>query len=77
MKLSVLVSGLMVGLLMAAHAVAQPPARPQGQQAQQGQQRTVGGFITRLRAMDANKDGKISKRRIARTNAEYSYSRGY
>lgn len=61
MKLPILVSGLMVGLLMTAHAAAQPPTRPQGQQAQQGQPRTVGGFVTRLRAMDANKDGKISK----------------
>ena len=61
MKLPILVSGLMVGLLMTAHAAAQPPTRPQGQQAQQGQSRTVGGFVTRLRAMDANKDGKISK----------------
>ena len=66
MKLTTMISGLMAGLLLTTQLSAQPPARPQGQQAQQGQQgqgqeRTVVGFIARLRSMDANKDGKISK----------------
>ena len=69
MKLTTMISGLMAGLLLTTQLSAQPPARPQGQQAQQGQrgqqgqgqERTVVGFIARLRSMDANKDGKISK----------------
>ena len=63
MKIQTMICGLLAGLLLTVSASAQPPARPQGQQAQgqQPQQRTAAAFVDRLRALDANQDGKITK----------------
>ena len=58
MKLPVLIAGLMVGLMISADVTAQPPNRQEGQQPPQ---RTAAEFISRLRSMDVNKDGKIAK----------------
>ena len=58
MKLPILIAGLMVGLMISADVIAQPPNRQEGQQPQQ---RTAAEFISRLRSMDVNKDGKIAK----------------
>ena len=58
MKMPILIAGLMVGLMISADVIAQPPTRQDGQQPQQ---RTAAEFISRLRSMDVNKDGKIAK----------------
>ena len=58
MRLPVLIAGLLVGLILSTDVIAQPPTRQDGQQPQQ---RTAADFISRLRSLDANKDGKIAK----------------
>ena len=50
MRLPVLIAGLLLGLMLSTDVIAQPP-----------QQRTAADFISRLRSLDANKDGKIAK----------------
>jgi hypothetical protein len=62
MIIKTILSTLTITALLAATAIvsAQPPERPQGQQAQRPQ----GGpaeFIERIKGFDQNNDGKITK----------------